>query len=96
MSYSAQAAEELALRALTHIAGQPELVSAFLANSGMEPDQLREAARSPEFHQYLLDFILEDDRRVLDFAQSLGLRPEEVLAACTAIAGPGSYGWEAD
>lgn len=96
MSYSVRAAEELALKALSHIAEHPELVSALFVSSGLDPETLREAARSPNFHTHLLDFLLEDDRRVLEFSQAVGIRPEEVLAARTVIGGPGSFGWEPD
>lgn len=96
MSYSIQAAEQLALQALSHIAARPELVSALFTSSGLDPETLRKAAESPDFHAHLLDFLLEDDRRVLDFSQAIGIRPEEVLAARTVIGGPGSFGWEPD
>lgn len=96
MSYSVRAAEELALKALSHIAEQPELISALFASSGLDSETLREAAKSPDFHAHLLDFLLEDDRRVLDFAQAIGIRPEDVLTARTVIGGPGSFGWEPD
>ncbi|RNF33384.1 DUF3572 domain-containing protein [Paracoccus methylarcula] len=96
MSYSAVAAQELAVRALVHIAEHPDLASALLATSGLRPEALRQAARDPDFCVHVLDFLLEDDRRVLDFAQSLSIRPDEVLSARMALAGPGSFGWEPD
>ncbi|RMC37867.1 DUF3572 domain-containing protein [Paracoccus alkanivorans] len=96
MSYSVAGARELAVRALVHIADRPELASALLAGSGLKPEALRQAAESPDFCLHILDFLLEDDSRVLDFAQALAIRPEEVMAARTALGGPGSYGWEPD
>lgn len=96
MSYSAAAAQELAVKALIHIADHPDLASALLASSGLRPEALRQAAQDPDFCTHVLDFLLEDDRRVLDFARSMSIRPEEVLTARTALGGPGSFGWEAD
>lgn len=96
MSYSRAAADDLALQALIHVVSQPELASALMTASGLAPDAFRQAAQDPEFRIYLLDFILEDDRRVQDFSADAGIRPEEVLAARTALAGPGSFGWDPD
>lgn len=96
MSYDRRAAEDLAMRALSHIAERPDLVTALFASSGLSAEMLRKAAESPDFHAHLLEFLLEDDRRVIDFAQAEGIRPEDVLTARTALAGPGSFGWEAD
>lgn len=96
MAFSPAAAHELALDALLHVAGYPDLTEALLAASGMMPDGLRAAAQDPQFHVAVLDFLLEDDQRVVDFAAARGIRPEEVLAARTALSGPGSFGWEAD
>lgn len=96
MSFNEKAAEELAMRVLSHIAERPDLVSALFASSGLNAEMLRKAAESPDFHAHLLDFLLEDDRRVVDFAQEEGIRPEQVLTARTVLAGPGSFGWEPD
>ncbi len=96
MSYSVRAAEELALQALSYIAGHPELVSALFASSGLDTETLRKAAESPDFHAHLVDFLLEDDRRVLGFSRAIGSRPGEVLTARTVLGGPGSFGWEPD
>lgn len=96
MSYTPQAARDLALRALPHIAADDELVEALLAMTGLRPQDLRQAVSDPGFALSLLDFLLEDDQRVLRFAQAAGIRPEEVMSARIALAGPGSHGWEAD
>lgn len=96
MSYSVESARELALNALLYIAGDPELIAAFLSESGLQASALRTAAARPEFQPHVLDFLLAADARVIGFVEAQGIRPEEVMIARTVLAGPGSFGWEAD
>lgn len=96
MGYTPSTARDLAMLALQHIAADDEQVAALLAATGLRAQDLRQAVAEPGFALSLLDFLLEDDRRVLDFAETARIRPEEVMAARTVLAGPGSYGWEAD
>lgn len=96
MAYSGAGAKELATQALLFLSERPDMISGFLGSSGMRPEDLRQSVGSASFCISVLDFLLEDDRRVLDFAQNNGIRPEEVLTARTALAGPGSFGWEAE
>ena len=44
-------------------------------------------AAQPEFPVFVLDFLLEQDQRVLDFAQAAGLRPERVQMARAVLGG---------
>lgn len=96
MTYTTAAAEDLALQGLLFIAGHDELAALLLASSGVEPDRLRQAAADPDFLRHVLDFLCEDDQRILEFAAERAIRPQEVMAARTALSGPGSYGWEPD
>lgn len=96
MSYSKQAAENLAFEAVLFLAARPELCTGLLSSAGLEAGQLAGLAKDPEFGLHVLDFILEDDRRVMDFAGDHGIPPEEVLHARTALSGPGSFGWDAE
>lgn len=96
MSYSRQPAEDLAMTVLLHVLQNPDLAERLLAESGLQAEALRGAAGDPEFRVSVLEFLLADDARVVDFSRASGIRPEEVLAARTALAGPGSFGWEAD
>lgn len=96
MSYSKGAAEDLAVEAVLFLASRPDLCGDLLASTGLAPDQLSGLAKNPDFCIHILDFILENDDRVLDFTAGRGLRPEEVMHARTALSGPGSFGWDAD
>lgn len=96
MSFSESRARDLAMSALLHIAGQPELTTAFLAASGLRPQDLRGLAESPELAVHVLDFLLETDSRVVEAAEALSVGPQDLMAARVALAGPGSFGWEVD
>lgn len=95
-TYSSQAAHDLALQAFQYLAGDDELVQALLASTGLQPADLRQALSTPEFSLSLLDFLLEDDQRVLGLADALNISPQEVMGARIALAGPGHYGWSVD
>lgn len=87
MDRAGAAAEELAIAALGWMAGDDELLQAFILRTGLGPQALREAAGSAEFLGGVLDFILEDDARVLALAGALGCAPEEIAAARARLPG---------
>ena len=60
---------------------------ALLAQSGSDVAGLRAMSARPEFAQFVLDFLLEQDQRVLDFAASAGIRPERVQMARAVLGG---------
>lgn len=86
----------LAAEVLLHLSGQPDQLLAFLEATGLSPQDLRGLARSPELSAALLDHLVQSDEAVLDCASALGIRPADLMAARTALAGPGSYGWSID
>ena len=94
MTYKRESAQELATSALLYLAGQPDLIEGFLGATGLQPQDLRRVATSPEMALHVLDYLLEDDRRVMDAAAELGVAPGDLMQARTALAGPGSYGWQ--
>jgi hypothetical protein len=64
-------AETLALEALSWILGG-ELLDGFLNASGTERDQLARLAGDPVFLAGVLDFLLEEDARVIGFCDATG------------------------
>ena len=94
MTYTRESAQDLAMTVLLHMAARPDLIAGFLEASGLQPQDLRQAAGNPDIALHILDYLLEDDRRVLDAAAELQVAPGELMQARTALAGPGSYGWE--
>lgn len=80
-------ARRIAENGFGHIAADGDLVMALLAQSGSDAAGLREMAARPEFAVFVLDFLLEQDQRVLDFAQGAGIRPERVQMARAVLGG---------
>ncbi|MCU0828702.1 MAG: DUF3572 domain-containing protein [Tabrizicola sp.] len=88
-----EAAQLLALRALTWMAADETLIGGFLAATGAGPDELRNRASDPDFHLAILDFLLQDDQRVMAFCDSHGLPYTEVQTARAALPGGDEPFW---
>ncbi len=74
-------AEDLAIAALAFIAQEPERLGRFLALSGLDPANLREAAGEPEFLAGVLDHLSGDEVLLLAFAADAGIDPAEIETA---------------
>ena len=88
-----EVAEIVAIQALSFVAGDPERLGAFLAESGIGPDTLRTAATDPHFLASVLDFVMRDDATVKAFATASQLHPTNIAAAHQALNDPQ---WERD
>jgi hypothetical protein len=88
-----EVAEIVAIQALSFVAGDPERLGAFLAESGIGPDTLRTAATDPHFLASVLDFVMRDDATVKAFAVASQLHPTNIAAAHQALNDPQ---WERD
>jgi hypothetical protein len=88
-----EVAEVVAVQALSFIAGDPERLGSFLAESGIGPETLRNAAADPHFLKHVLDFVLRDDSTVKAFASASQLHPTNIAAAHQALNDPR---WERD
>ena len=86
------AAESLAVQALSFLAGEPERLARFLALTGIGPDRIRAAAATPGFLTGVLDHLASEDALVTAFAAEAGIKPEEVENARRILGG----GWERD
>jgi hypothetical protein len=85
-----EVAEIVAIQALSFIAGEPERLGAFLAESGIGPETLRSAAADPQFLGSVLDFVMRDDATVKAFATVSRLHPTNIAAARQALSDPDS------
>lgn len=88
-----EAAETLGLRALGWIAGQDELVSTFLGNTGASADDLRERAMDPEFLGFVLDFLLSDESALLTFCEDANIKPDRPFRARAGLPGGDLPNW---
>lgn len=80
-----EAAEIVAIQALSFVAGDPERLGGFLAESGIGPETLRGAAADPRFLAHVLDFVMRDDATVKAFAAASQLHPTNIAAAHQAL-----------
>ena len=76
-----EAATELAVAALSFLAGDYERLERFLALTGLGPQSLRAAAREPSFLLGVLDHVAGDETLLLAFAKENEIAPEAVRRA---------------
>jgi uncharacterized protein DUF3572 len=88
-----EVAEIVAVQALGFIAGDPERLGLFLAETGIGPETLRSAASDPKFLSSVLDFVMRDDATVEAFAKVSELHPTNIAAAHQVLNDPK---WERD
>jgi|SRR5690242_6759216 len=88
-----EAAEALAVQALSYIAADGERLGRFLSLTGIGPAEIRTAAREPGFLAGVLEYLAGDERLLTDFAKEAGHDPSTVEAARVAL---GGSSWERD
>ena len=81
-----QAAREVSLGALGFLAGDPERIGPFLAESGLSPADLRGVAASTAFHVALLDFLINRQDLLVAYADEAKIDPGHVVAAREILA----------
>src|ERR1700722_4104851 len=83
-----EAATEVAIAALTFLAGETERLERFLALTGLGPQSLRASARDPSFLLGVLDHVASDETLLLAFANENGIDPQDVGRARDVLADP--------
>jgi hypothetical protein len=86
-----EAAEGLAIQALTFIAADGERLGRFLALTGIGPTEIRAAAREPRFLAGILGYLASDERLAAAFSVETGCASEDLRKACSAL---GGESWE--
>jgi hypothetical protein len=86
-----EAAEALAVQALSYIAQDGERLGRFLSLTGLGPAEIRAAARDPGFLAGVLEYLAGDERLLVDFAKEAGHDPATIEAARIAL---GGSSWE--
>ncbi|WP_313617820.1 DUF3572 domain-containing protein [Agrobacterium sp.] len=86
---SAAKPEETAAAILGWLASEPELLSRFLALSGLQANMLRHAATDPGFFAGLTDFLMSHEPDLMAFCAATETKPEDVAAAWHHFSGPG-------
>lgn len=75
----------IAVDALAFLAEDPLLLSRFLALSGLDAHELRDAALDPAFFAGLLDFFLAHERTLEAFCARSHVAPQAVVQARAAL-----------
>ena len=82
-----EAAQALAVAALSFLASEPEHLGAFLAASGLGPDDIRKASRDPSFLSGVLDHFSSNEPLLIAFAHRQGIDPTEIERARALLGG---------
>ena len=93
MSYSTEAAETLALRALGWLVSNEDLLPVFLGASGASEADLKTQAGDPAFLAAVLDFLLMDDAWIMAFCDSAGVGYDKIAMARAALPGGAQMNW---
>lgn len=81
-------AEATAVAVLGWLANEPEMLSRFLALSGVQPTQLRQAVGAPAFLAGMLEFLMQHEPTLMEFCTATDTKPETVVEAYHRYAGP--------
>ena len=84
---TAEVAESLAIQALAFLAGEPESLGRFLANTGVGPEEIRSTAHEPHFLAGVLDYLLSDEPLLVAFAAQVSIDPADVARASAVLGG---------
>ncbi len=88
-----QAAQTLALNVLSWLLGQDELIGAFLNASGAQPQDMAALAQTPMFQGAVLDFLMEDDSRIMAFCDAHSMPYTAIQTARAALPGAQYTHW---
>ncbi len=88
-----ETAETMALRALSWLAGNEELLPVFLGSTGASLGDLATGARDPAFLGAVLDFILMDDVWVVACCETIAVPFDSLIQARAALPGGAEMHW---
>ena len=81
----------LAVDILSWIATDEEMMSRFLAVSGISIDNLRDAAGEPGFLAGVIGFVMAHEPTLLAYCNAREVEPDAVVAAWRALGGDSHY-----
>lgn len=81
--------QAVAVSVLTWLAQEPEMLSRFLALTGVDPSGLRAAIHEPAFLEAMLAFVMNHEPSLMAFSVASGTSPEDVEKAYHHFATPG-------
>lgn len=93
MNNMQETAETLALQCLAWLAGNEELLPVFMGATGATEQDLRKGAADPVFLGSVLDFVMMDDRWVVEFCAGRGIPNDSLMRARAALPGGEQVNW---
>ncbi len=81
------AAQSIAILALSYLSRDPDRLERFMGWTGLAVDDLAQAVANPEMLGGVLDYLLTDEKLLLDFVEDAGIAPEEPATARRALPG---------
>ena len=93
MQFSADAAETLALKALSWLVTQDDLLPVFLGATGASEADVRDRAADPDFLGSVLDFLMMDDAWIIAFCDTQTVPYEHPMQARAALPGGAQVNW---
>ncbi|MCP5036342.1 MAG: DUF3572 domain-containing protein [Rhodobacteraceae bacterium] len=88
-----KSAEEIALKALTWLVGNDELLPVFMGATGTDEGDLRSRANDPEFLASVLDFLTMNDDWVVAFCDGENLPYQTPMQARQTLPGGADVSW---
>ena len=93
MSLTRESAETMALQVLAWLAGNEDLLPAFLGATGASEADVRAGARDPEFLGSVLDFLMMDDAWVMQFCDQAQMAYQTPMHARQMLPGGEQVNW---
>jgi hypothetical protein len=93
MALSQDAAETVALQALSWLASNDDLLPVFMGASGASLGDLRDRAADPAFLGAVLDFLMMDDAWVISFCDAQGVAYDTPMQARMSLPGGQQVHW---
>ncbi len=82
-----EVAETIGAQALGFLAGEPQRFARFLALTGVDLDEVRANAGSPELLAAVLAHLTRDELLLLTFAAETHIAPEDIAPALAILQG---------
>ncbi len=73
-------AEIIALKALKFLASQEKYLLSFLNSTGLSPKDLLEHASNPEILGSILEFLLQNEEKLIDFCKLEDINPSDIAS----------------
>ncbi len=90
MKFTSPSAEEssiIALKFISFIASDETRCERFSSLTGMTFQDLKDGAKKPEFQGFVLEYALQDESLILEFAGMENINPQILIAARLALPG---------